>query len=301
VNIDRVLAASPRSSGGASAGIATAPRPAGDLAHPEPPLVDGGDARLNRVVGATLFARYAYPPNALGYCGPPDSRALLQYGAAGIVDGGLGQLARGFAGAWPYLELIAEASRIGDPLDRRVVEAYWLGTDLVRGINMTLFGNSMLDRFRKRAGRTFGYLLEAIPEGAVPNHSFHVFGVYPWVGLLGGDRGDTPLRVLDQCRVRWGQVVAVGTDTLDVLSRPLTWDGAEVGLGDQRVETATRSINGLGFVDDYRPGDWVSLHWGWVCDRLSRRQLASLRRSTLRQLDITNKRVAHPGPRAALG
>ena len=120
---------------------------------------------------------------------------------------------------------------------------------------------------------------------------------------------------LTERRIRWASLlvgayqegapvtvhVAVGTDTLDVLSRPLTWDGAEVGLGAQRVETATRSNNGLGFVDDYRPGDWVSLHWGWVCDRLSRRQLASLRRSTLRQLDITNKRVAHPGPRAALG
>jgi hypothetical protein len=265
------------------------------------PADDAHAGPMGRILGATLFARYAYPPNELGYCGPPDSRALLQYGSAGVVDRGLGQLARGFAGAWPYLELIAEASQIPDPLDRRVVEAYWLGTDLVRGINMTMFGNSMWDRFRKRAGRSFGYLVEAIPEGAIPNHSFHVFGVYPWVGLLGGDRGDTPLHVLDRCRIRWGQVVAVSDESVDVLSRPLTWDGHELGLGENRVETATRSVNGLGFVDDYRPGDWVSLHWGWVCDRLSRRQLGSLRRSTLRQLDITNRRVAHSGPRANLG
>jgi hypothetical protein len=32
----------------------------------------------------------------------------------------------------------------------------------------------------------------------VPHHSFHVFGVYPWVGLLGSDRGETPLHVLDR-------------------------------------------------------------------------------------------------------
>jgi hypothetical protein len=38
-----------------------------------------------------------------------------------------------------------------------------------------------------------------------------------------------------------------------------------------------------------------------VCDRLSRRQLANLRRYTLRQLRITNERVAHPGPAMALG
>ncbi len=48
------------------------------------------------------------------------------------------------------------------------------------------------------------------------------------------------------------------------------------------------------------PGDWVALHWDWVCDRLSPRQLANLRRSTSRQLAITNDRVAHSGPGVAM-
>jgi hypothetical protein len=56
----------------------------------------------------------------------------------------------------------------------------------------------------------------------------------------------------------------------------------------------------VGFVADLQPGDWVSLHWHWVCDRLTRRQLAALRHYTLRQLAITNHKVAHPGPAAAL-
>ncbi|MEO6208381.1 MAG: DUF6390 family protein, partial [Candidatus Limnocylindrales bacterium] len=76
------------------------------------------------IAGASLFARYAYPPNELGYCGPQDSRAVLEYGAAGVVDRGLVELAKGFAGAWPYLETIAGMAGIPDPLDRRVVEAY---------------------------------------------------------------------------------------------------------------------------------------------------------------------------------
>lgn len=253
------------------------------------------------VAGATLFARYAYPPNELGYCGPPDSRAVLEYGAAGVVDPGLAQLARGFAGAWPYLELIARATGIPDPLDRRVVEAYWIGNALLDRVDMTLFGNSLVERFRRRAGARWGYLAEAIPEGVVPHHSFHVFGIYPWVGLLGADRGETPLHVLQSCRIRWGQVVAVRGDEVDVLSRPLTWDGHTIGLGEARVETARGAVDGLGLGPVYHPGDWVSLHWGWVCDRLSRRQLTNLRRFTLRQLDITNHRVAHPGPAVALG
>ncbi len=252
------------------------------------------------IAGASLFARYAYPPNELGYCGPPDSRAMLEYGAAGVVDGGLVQLAKEFAGAWPYLETIAGMAGIKDPLDRRVVEAYWLGNGLLEQVDMQYFGNSLVDRFRRRAGTSFGFLAEAIPQGAVPHHSFHVFGVYPWVGLLGADRGDTPLHVLQSCRIRWGQVVAVRGEEVDVMSRPLTWDGARLGFGAPRVETARGTTGGLGLAPSYAPSDWVSMHWGWVCDRLSRRQLTNLRHFTMRQIDITNEKVAHPGPRAAL-
>jgi len=52
---------------------------------------------------------------------------------------------------------------------------------------------------------------------------------------------------------------------------------------------------------DIAPGDWVSLHWDWVCDKLTQRQLRSLRMYTLRHLDMVNHRVEHPGPAAILG
>ena len=121
-----------------------------------------------------------------------------------------------------------------------------------------------MDRFRRKAGKGWGYLAEAIPAGAVPNHAFHVFGVYPWVGLLQTKRFETPLEHLDKCRVRWGQVVSTDGDQVTVLSRPLTYDGHDIGLGERRLETARRSVDGVGFLDPFRPGDWVSLHWGWV-------------------------------------
>ncbi len=250
--------------------------------------------------GASLFARYAYPPNELGYCGPPDHRALLEYGSANVVDPGLVQLARGFDGAWPYLELIAGETRIPNPLDRRVVEAYWIGNTLLDRIDMSSFGNSLTDRFRRRAGSSFGFLAEHVPAGAVPHHSFHVFGVYPWVGLLGSDRGETPLYVLDRCRIRWGTIVALEADQAIVRSRPLTWDAKALALGAPQLETVTRAVSGVGFVPDLAAGDQVSMHWGWICDRLSAAQLRNLRAYTARQLVITNHGVAHPGPAAAL-
>ena len=166
-----------------------------------------------RISGAQLFARYAYPPNVLGYCGPADHLALFEYGTSGVTDAGLVELAKAFTGAWPYLELIARATGITDPLDRRVVEAYWVGTPLLDTISATHLGNSMEDRFRSRTGHQFSHLVEGVVAGGVPHHSFHVFEVYPWVGLLRDDRkAPTALNVLARTRIRWGPVVAVAAE-----------------------------------------------------------------------------------------
>lgn len=249
-----------------------------------------------------LFARYAFPPNELGYCGPADSGQLLGYGTTGVVDPGLAALARQFSGAWPYLELIAAETGIDDPLDHRVVEAYWVGNPLLERIGRTALGNSMEQRFRRRIGRQFTLLAEGASAGGVPHHSFHVFGVYPWVGLLSEDRiADKALEVLDRCRVRWGKVQSVTGDQVLVRSRPLTWDGRQLQLGDPRTETARVSVDGSGFVDGLTAGDWVSLHWDWVCDRLGPRQLADLRRYSARQLQITNHELPQSGPAKLLG
>ena len=48
--------------------------------------------------GALRFAAYAYPPNALGYCGPDASHQLLEQVAAGVDDPDLRRLARGLRG-----------------------------------------------------------------------------------------------------------------------------------------------------------------------------------------------------------
>jgi hypothetical protein len=251
------------------------------------------------LAGPLLFVRYAYPPNTLGYCGPADSAAFREYGVAGVVDRGLVQLAQAFAGAWPYLELIAGGTGIRDPLDRSVVEAYWIGNGLLDAIPLGRIADSMEERFRPRVGSRFGWLAEGVLEGGVPHHSFHVFGVYPWVGLLGDDRkADKALTVLDKCRIRWGRVTAVHGDRVEVRSRPLLWDGRHLALGEPVTEVAESSVASAA---EMAVGDWVSLHWHWVCDRLSDRQVRALRSYTMRHLDLVNHRVGHSGPVAALG
>jgi hypothetical protein len=138
--------------------------------------------------------------------------------------------------------------------------------------------------------------------GGMPHHSYHVFCIYPWVGLLGDDRRyEQALMVLDRCRIRWGQVQQVGAERLVVSSPPLKFDEGRLFLGEPIVETVERTLNGVGLVPEFEVGDWVSMHWEWVCDRLDARQLAALRHYTRTHLDIVNERLDQSGAIAALG
>lgn len=250
--------------------------------------------------GPALFARYAYPPNALGYCGPDDPAALLGAAALDGHSDQLAHLAMQFEGAWPYLELIAGCNGVADPLDRRVVEAYWVGNRLALRVPPSALAMSVDERFSRRAGGNFEPLVAAAIAGAVPQHSFHVFAVYPWLGLLRAGMEGPPLEVLDRCRVRWGRVEAVHGDLVTVTSRALGFVGSQLVLGEEHEEEARRSLDGLGFVDDLVEGDIVSLHWDWVCDRLSPTALRWLRACTRHNLTAVNA-LAAPGPAAICG
>jgi hypothetical protein len=249
--------------------------------------------------GPRLFAQFAYPPNELGYCGPGDPLALLEHTSTGLDEPGLRALARGFAGAWPYLELIAAANKLSDPLDHRVVEAYWVGNRLLDRVAPAMMCRSLEDRFAFRAGSGFQRLVDPAPDGALPHHSFHVFGVYPWVGLLRLGRVDQPLTVLDRCRIRWGRVTATGCDWATVDSRPLQWDGQRLALGPPRAERVRWTSGGLGLARDLAVGDVCAMHWDWVCDVLPPARLATLRRYSAGQMALVNA-ARWPAPATVL-
>ncbi len=250
--------------------------------------------------GPLLFARYAYPPNELGYCGPADPGALLGTAAEGVDLGELAHLATSFTGAWPYLELIAGCNGIRDPLDARVVEAYWVGNRLLGRVPAGALTTSLGDRFERRAGSRFDAMAAAVPLGGVSHHSFHVFAVYPWLGLLRAGMEGAPLTVLDRCRIRWGLVEAVSGDLVTVRNRTLAFEGSRLVLGPERSEVAHLSLDGVGLAPAVGPGDIVSLHWDWVCDRLGTDGLAWLQRCTAVNLDAVNS-LPTPGPAEICG
>lgn len=241
--------------------------------------------------GEHLFARYAYAPNQLGYCGPAETAALFELGVTGSCDADVHEIARRFSGAWPYASLLADLAEIDDPLDERVMRAYWTGGPLLETIDHVEFGARLLELIGSRAGHYWAHLTPDLLPEASPTHGFHVFGVYPWSRLLTEGLPEQPLHVLDNCRIRWGQVIDVDDEHVLVRSQRLAWDGTQLALAPDTDERVRRSTAGRGFVGDIGGGDWLAMHWDWVCERLEDSELDSLRRHTDWQLAATNRRL----------
>ena len=241
--------------------------------------------------GHRLFAKYAHAPNSLGYCGPAGEDALRAVAAGGGKHVDVPLLARGFSGAWPYQEVLAELTGIDDPLDERVVRAYWTGNELTDTVGNVRFGAALLERIRPQADHYWGHLNDDLLTEAAPTHQFHVFGIYPWSRLLAAGQPE-PLKVLDSCRIGWARVVEVEAEHLLVRMAHLEYDGSVLSLGTPREERIPHRIEGACFLDGVVPGDDVAVHWGFVCDRLTTEEVDRLAHWTAWQLDAIAPRLA---------
>jgi Family of unknown function (DUF6390) len=225
--------------------------------------------------GHALFARYAYPPNELGYCGPAD----------GGGTSGLAAHAREFDGAWPYLAAIAEAAGAPDPLDEDVVSSYWVGGPSLSKVDPA----GLLTRLRTSFKGQVTGLLDAVhaAPGVLAHHSFHVFVVYPWIRFLDRDSA-TALGVLQDCRIRWGTVESVDDGYAAIASRPLQLDDGALALGEAHPERVQWKKGDLSLTPAPVPGSIVSAHWDWVCGTLTVDESAALESATLTTLELVN-------------
>ena len=237
--------------------------------------------------GAEMFARYAYAPNALGYCGPPLG-ATLRDGSVEDVR----LAATKFSGAWPYLRVLSKMTGISDPLDYRLVESYWLGGGIGARLDPDEFIEELLAIIGPKAGRYWGHLTADLACEAAANHCFHVFGVYPWSRFLGRGMDEHPLSVLDNCRITWGTVLSRDGDVVEVMCQALAWDGQALTLSEPSARRLDVCADGYSAVPDVAVGDEVAIHWGRLCGRLQPGQIHELAASTSRQLHVTNQRLA---------
>jgi Family of unknown function (DUF6390) len=238
-------------------------------------------SRQGLPTGHALFARYAFPPNELGYCGPADADVLLR----GDNPAEVAAHAKAFDGAWPYLRAIAEAAEIDDALDVDVVASYWVGGVMLNRVEPGL----LLDRLRNAfTGQVTGLLADLDePTGVLAHHSFHVFVVYPWVRFLERDPA-TALKILQDCRIRWGTVDSVEDEHVEMMSRPLTFLAGSLGLGEPAAEWVRWSRDGESLIAAPAPGDAVSAHWDWICSTLTEAETDALADATRTTLDLVN-------------
>ena len=223
--------------------------------------------------GRDLFACYAFPPNELGYCGPADT-----------TQAELASHAKEFDGAWPYLQAIAEAAGLSDPLDDDVVRNYWIGGPLLDKVDPAELLTRLRDVF---TGQVTGILDDITADNVLAHHSFHVFAVYPWVGFLDRDPS-TPLRVMQACRIRWGTVESVDDDHAVITSAPLTFDDGTLGLGDTAQERVRWRKDDTSLAPAPVPGSIVAAHWDWVCGTMTDAECDALADATRRTLELVN-------------
>jgi len=235
--------------------------------------------------GLLRFIRYAFMPNHLGYCGGDHAEVLLEHAAEGRSDDRLAPLLARFTGAFPYLRTIAGANGIADPFDPRVVEAYWLGNDLLTRVEVADLNRSLEERFgRQLTPALREQLMRKAPQGAKPYHLFHVVDVYRHL-----ESAEVGMAAMESCRISWGRVTAVDGADLVVSRRPLLLRDGKLVLDEARAERVRRTVLDRGFVDTVALGDWVSVHWGWACEVLDERCRRNLERWTGHHLALANQ------------
>jgi len=246
---------------------------------------------------------YGLKPHDLGFCGPKEkaTKTLLDFLLKkNIPEKKIKKILREFVGAYAYYRLIADKNGIKDPLDARVIEAYWIGNELLDQVD-----GLSLKRLVEESFSAPGLLPKAvarvrasrIPRGAVPHHSFHVF-------IIGSVSGRVTLSgaMLDLCRVGWGKVRRFK------ISDPSASSGQVLRLKNEKEKIVVEYQPLVGekklklgkpvkkeivwnrkLLPGLKKGDWVSFHWGQAIEKLGPREIKSLEKYTRKNLEAMNK------------
>ena len=247
--------------------------------------------------GCALGARFSLATNRLQYCGPADAEpALYEVATRGTgTERARAALAR-FEALYPYLEAIGAKHDL-DPLDPRVVEAYWIGNELLEPFGPADF-RGILERLRRRGlpRSTAARLSGRLPERPIPHHTFHV--TFVGVGEVTG-HVETTLANMDRCRPSEARVLRVDAETLSVAVRGLELRGGRLELGPERpVEVRYDPA----LTPNVRAGDRIAVHWGLPALLLSPGRAEALARWTQRSLHATNSVTGGPfGPASPEG
>ncbi|MDX9892935.1 MAG: DUF6390 family protein [Patescibacteria group bacterium] len=264
-----------------------------------------------KLAGALLAARYAFMPNRLKYCGPDNNAELFGYLANQTADLGLKEMLQEFQTMFPYLKLIAEANHIADPFNYRVVEAYWIGNELLEKVRIQNFYRYLVDgqQLKKKFKlSSLEKLFGKIPLGAKPHHSFHVLNVPKRTGYYPVEH---TLKTINACIITPAKIKRLNLESCSaegrvkkikeqrnilkkimVEARPLVAEGNCLEIGEAREQEVFVESNNQALVKGFKVGDDVALHWNWVCDLLTPSQAENLLKWNNYNLKLLNLNYA---------
>lgn len=189
-----------------------------------------------------------------------------------------------------YLRAIAKASGITDLFDKRVVEAYYIGNELTKSTPLSATVAAIAESF---VGK--GILSEQemetramrLPKTYKPHHNFHIFCFGSVMGGADHDSSGPMIPLLEQCQIGWGKVVRAIESSVILEQTPV------LVFSKSGVELKTREQP---LVLEYdietdppvKQGDWVTTHWGRICQVINESQCQTLQKHTLQAIADSN-------------
>jgi hypothetical protein len=234
--------------------------------------------------GTALCARFSIATNRLQYCGPRDAEPVLYRAIVEGTDLERAQAAlRRFEALNPYLETIAEKHGL-DAFDPAVVEAYWIGNDLLESFDRADFVRILGRLVRRGLPRsTADRLSRLLPEHPIPHHAFHV--AFVGVGEVTG-HVETTRANMESCRPAWARVTGIGPNAVRL-------EGPTLRISEGRLTLVESTERTLAYDPAILPGlakgDTVAVHWGHPSASLSPSQAAALAKYTQRSIEEANE------------
>ena len=251
--------------------------------------------------GLLLCAKYSVAPNFFGYCGPDENSSLVDHLKEKVGDKEVQSILSEFETLYINLTLIAKENKIVDIFDKRVVEAYWVGNVLLKNVSSRDYAQLLDEKFnleKKLGSKNLSKLSHKIQTHTIyPHHSFHVFNIFK---RTGHDPSFHTLDTMDECRISFGQIKGQNSPLRQgyegqaklqneiVEVKPLIVTNNKLQFGRPIERSIKTEYKGKTFLKNLKVGDWVSFHWGHVCDILTQSQAKNLEFYTQKAIDFYN-------------
>lgn len=228
---------------------------------------------MKKINGAQLCARFAYKPSDLKYCGseesPKDAIMCIKSGSCSAFRKNI----KSFKSLYPYLKTISHKYNL-DILDYKVVEAYWIGNDLLKGFTKEDFEFYL--KILQRCNRSDFFIKKTRDRfienklNFIPHHAFNVFLV--GIGNV-SSKAELNLENLNNCLITGGRVVGMNKSKAKINVRKLK-------LVDRQKLCFISVEEGVevkqSFIKELQKGDYIVRHWNSVCLKLTKEQLSKV-------------------------